>query len=156
MTQRSTWCLPIKYSPPEWVSTRGHPGGTWHLAVSSQRHSWLCTDEQHRGGWQIKRHKYIFGGLMFFFCGKPCCMRKRLLHFHPAERRWSSSAQTRRRPGLWCRRIPCQSQLCSPLRKTSSPSPLKRCRKSRSLGKRKAPSFLHLEKHTHTHTYSQK
>lgn len=70
MTQCSTWCLPIKYSPPEWVSTRGHPGGTWHSAASSRRHSWLCTDEQHRGGWQIKRDKYIFGGInVFFFVG---------------------------------------------------------------------------------------
>lgn len=69
MTQCSTWCLPIKYSPPEWVSTRGHPGGTWHLAVSSRRHSWLCTDEQHRSGWQIKRDKSILWGLMIFFLG---------------------------------------------------------------------------------------
>lgn len=104
------------------MSTHGHLGGTWHWAMSSQRHSWLCTNEQHKntGRWQ----KWIFW--INNFCGNLSCVSESLLHFHPAVLRWFSSAWTRRRPGLWYRRSLCQSQLCSLLHKTSSPSPLKR------------------------------
>lgn len=52
--QSSLSCLPIIYNPPETVSIHGHLDGTWHSATSSQRHSWLYTNEQgeNTGRWQ--------------------------------------------------------------------------------------------------------
>lgn len=59
--------LPIRYNPPEWVSTPGHPCGKWYWATPWQSHSWLCTNEQHKamgddGPW-------IFFTQMLFFVG---------------------------------------------------------------------------------------
>lgn len=153
MTQHSLSCLPIIYNPPEWVSTPGHPDWTWHLATSSQRHSWLCTDEQHKDrGWG---QKLIFQ--INDFCGNTRCVCKSLLHFHPAVLRWFSSAQTQRRRGLWCRRSPCQSQLCSLPHKTSSASPPKHWRNRRSRWKRCIPFCVWMGAYTHTkrkHTHA--
>lgn len=141
--------LPIKYNPPEWVSTHGHPGGKWCLAASLRCHSWLCTDEKHKimgndGHWGFCVAKHIA-------CVKKKKEKKKknVLHFHPAVLRWFSSAQTQRRLGLWCRRSQCRSQLYSPLHKTSSLFPQKLWKSERRGGK--WDTFLNGCTHTRTH-----
>ena len=141
-------CLPTRCNPPGWVSTPDHPGGKSHWATSWQCHSWFCTDEQHRA---MGNDGYWFCFTVKRSCGEPCCMCTNLPRFHPAVLRWFSSAQTQRRPGPWCRRSQCRLQLCSPLHKTSSPSPQTHWQhERRETIKQAFPTDTHSRTHTHT------